>query len=65
MTANHVFYIPLFLAIGFFFGAMFGKQALTRELAERERDERERTDRQAARAAKKAAKSDASDLGDS
>lgn len=39
-TANHVFYIPLMLAVGFAAGAAWGRSALRQELAAEERKKR-------------------------
>ncbi len=37
MPAEHVFYIPVVLAVGLVIGWNWGRAALTRELAEEER----------------------------
>lgn len=50
MTANHVFYIPAMILIGFFLGALWGRHTLLRTLAEEEREAREREARKAERA---------------
>ena len=39
-TANHVFYIPLMLAVGFVAGVAWGRSALRQELAAEERRRR-------------------------
>jgi hypothetical protein len=39
-TANHIFYIPLMLAVGFAAGAAWGRSALRAELALAERRKR-------------------------
>jgi hypothetical protein len=49
VTANHVFYIPAMLLVGFFLGMMFGKKQAHAEAAEHEREERERETRRARR----------------
>lgn len=49
MTANHVFYIPAMLLVGFFLGMMFGKKQAHAEAAEHEREERDREARRAKR----------------
>jgi hypothetical protein len=39
-TANHVFYIPAILAIGFFLGLVYGRRSMLADLAAREARER-------------------------
>lgn len=53
MTANHVFYIPAMILIGFFIGAMWGRQQLMRTIAEEEREAREREARRAEQRARR------------
>lgn len=53
-TLDHVFYIPLILAVGAVLGYWWGRRALRITLAEEERAERLRADRRAQRRAEAA-----------
>lgn len=50
-TLDHVFYIPLILALGAAFGYWWGRRALRITLAEQERVQRQRNERRAQRRA--------------
>ena len=45
MTANHVFYIPAMILIGFFIGLWVGQDQARKAMAEEEREAREREQR--------------------
>ncbi len=51
-TINHVFYIPLILALGTMIGYWWGTRSVTIRLAEEERAKRQREDRRTARRAR-------------
>lgn len=55
-TLDHVFYIPLILAVGTVLGYWWGRHTLRIALAEEERAERLRADRRAQRRAEAAKK---------
>lgn len=56
MTVNHVFYIPLILALGVLVGAFLGRRQLRQKMLEEERVRRELETRRAERERRKAAR---------
>lgn len=63
-TVNHVFYIPLILAIGVLFGHWWGRRTLMIRLAEEERAQRLRQQRRDERRARMDATASTSSLPD-
>lgn len=49
MSAFHVFYIPLMVALGVFIGFAFGKRSAIQEINAREKAERDREQRRLSR----------------
>jgi hypothetical protein len=53
VTVNHVFYIPLILAVGGLIGYFVARRQIRQKLAQEERERRILAERKAAREAKK------------
>jgi hypothetical protein len=59
-SADHLFYIPIILVIGFILGFVFGRKSLIRQMEERREMLRRRKERQKAKAEGEASESDTS-----